>query len=563
MKKGITTLGISLLLAAAAQAQSAYPPMKAAAQIKQEEPPKNWFNLDNEQDGVKGMSVERAYAELLKGKKGRTVIVAVIDSGVDIEHEDLQGHIWTNEDEIPGNGIDDDKNGYIDDVHGWNFIGGKDGKNVYHDTYELTRLYAAYNKRFKEVDPATLSGKDKEDYDHYLEIKKAYEQAYAEAKQRYQQFMSIYEPFADACKKLKERLKVEELTPEVLNELEEDELQEEKATYLYLTQMRGLSEADMEEYKSYFEGLMKYGYNPDFNPRTIVGDNPEDINDRFYGNADVEGPDATHGTHVAGIIAAVRGNGIGMDGVADNVLIMPVRVVPDGDERDKDVALGIRYAVDNGAHIINMSFGKAYSPHKEWVDEAIRYAESKGVLLVHAAGNDGKNTDVEPNFPTKFFGNERNDDQQAQAWLEVGASSWANDPKEFVASFSNYGDKTVDVFAPGVAIYSTVPNNQYEDLQGTSMASPATAGVAALIMSYYPELTARQVKDIIMQSVVKYEGMEVNKPGSRNDMIPFDELCISDGIVNAYKAVQLAEEMTQGKSKKKKNKKKRKNKKRK
>lgn len=556
VKRSVSMLGLSLLLAASAQAQSAYPPMKAAVQIKQDEPPRNWFNLDNAQDNVKGMSVERAYAELLKGKKGRTVIVAVIDSGVDIEHEDLQGHIWTNEDEIPGNGIDDDKNGYIDDVHGWNFIGGKNGENVHQDTYELTRLYAAYSKRFKDIDPATLKGKDKKDYDDYLKIKQAYKEAYAEAEEGYRRFMSIYEPFSEACKRLKKRLKVAELTPEVLNQLEEGELSEEKGVYLYITQIRGLSEEDLEEYKDYFESRVKYGYNADFDPRAIVGDNPEDINDRYYGNNDVKGPDATHGTHVAGIIAAVRGNGIGMDGVADNVLIMPVRVVPDGDERDKDVALGIRYAVDNGAHIINMSFGKAYSPHKEWVDEAIRYAESKGVLLVHAAGNDGKNTDVEPNFPSKFFGNERNEKQQAQAWLEVGASSWSNDTKQFVASFSNYGNKTVDVFAPGVAIYSTVPNNEYKSLQGTSMASPAAAGVAALIMSYYPELTAQQVKDIIMQSVVKYEGVEVNKPGSLDEMIPFDKLCISDGIVNAYKAIQLAEEMSRGKSKKKSKKKK-------
>lgn len=546
MKK-YTVLVVLLVAMHVALAQSGLQP--AWQQHYNDTPPSNWYHLDEQQDGYRGMSVEKAYQKLLAGKKGRKVIVAVIDSGVDIEHEDLKANIWTNTGEIPNNGIDDDGNGYVDDVHGWNFIGGRDGQNVYHDTYEITRLYAAYKKRFENIDPATLTDKEKKLYNEYQSIKSEYEKAYEQARTTYRQFMTIYEPFQEAVLKLKDRLKVKELDVDMLTELEDDELEEERAIYLFVTQLRGISEEEMEEYKEYFEGRYKYGYNTDFDPRHIVGDNYEDWNDRYYGNPDVKGPDATHGTHVAGIIAAVRNNGIGMDGIADNVLIMPIRAVPDGDERDKDIANAIYYAVDNGAHIINMSFGKAYSPHKEWVDAAVRYAVSKGVLLVHAAGNDGKDTDVEPNFPTKFYGTVRDPKQQATSWLEVGASSWQEAEVEFVAPFSNYGKKTVDVFAPGVAIYSTVPGNTYKYLQGTSMASPAVAGVAALIMSYYPELTAEQVKDIIMQSVVTYNGKRVNKPGAQDASIAFEALSISGGIVNAYKALELAEKMSQGKSK--------------
>jgi subtilisin family serine protease len=303
--------------------------------------------------------------------------------------------------------------------------------------------------------------------------------------------------------------------------------------------------ASPEELEKYYNKVIKnaleYGYNPKFDPRKIVGDNPKKLREKGYGNNDVKGPDAFHGTHVAGIIAANRENALGIKGVAQNVLIMPIRAVPDGDERDKDVANAIYYAVDNGAHIINMSFGKAYSPDKKFVDEAVRYAESKGVLLVHAAGNDAKNLEEENNFPNRKYADTG---KEASNWLEIGASGWSNDNSKFVANFSNYGKSKVDVFAPGVDIYSTVPDkNAYKNASGTSMAAPATSGVAALIMSYYPKLTATQVKDILMKSSIKYT-QKINKPGEKGTNALMTDLCISGGIVNAYEALKMAEEMS-------------------
>jgi subtilisin family serine protease len=302
-------------------------------------------------------------------------------------------------------------------------------------------------------------------------------------------------------------------------------------------------DADLEEYLKelkeavdYYGVIVNYGYNENFDSREIVGDNISNLQEKNYGNNDVKGPDSNHGTHVAGIIAADRNNNLGIKGIADNVKIMVVRAVPNGDERDKDVANAIIYAVDNGAKIINMSFGKSFSPQKEAVDKAVRYAEQKGVLLVHAAGNDSEDIDVNKNYPSKFY----LDGKEAKNWIEVGASSAGSD-EDLVGSFSNYGRKMVSLFAPGVEIYSTVPDNKYKNNDGTSMASPATAGVAALLMSYFPELTALQVKDILMKSSRKFDNLKVQKPGGGK--VDFNQLSASGGLVNAYEAVKMAKAM--------------------
>ena len=297
----------------------------------------------------------------------------------------------------------------------------------------------------------------------------------------------------------------------------------------------------------HFDNQLKYQYNPDFNDRAaIVGDNPENSYERYYGNNDSRGPDASHGTHVAGIIAASRNNGKGMDGVADNVRIMSVRCVPDGDERDKDVANAIIYAVDNGATILNMSFGKSYSYDKAAVDKAVRYAADHDVLIVHAAGNDANNNDIGGNFPTKKFEKRGGlfKPKKAGNWLEIGALSWKSG-EDLPATFSNYGKKNVDVFSPGVAIYSTTPDNTYASYQGTSMASPACAGVAAIIRSYYPDLNVAQVKEIIRESSVKSENM-VKLPSKSRDpkavptMVKFSELSNTGGFASSTNAAVLA-----------------------
>ncbi|MFM7851503.1 MAG: S8 family serine peptidase [Flammeovirgaceae bacterium] len=440
--------------------------------------------------------------------------------------------------------MDDDLNGYIDDVHGWNFIGGKN-ENVNADTYELTREYIRLKKMFASSDTTKLNRRLADEFASYKKIKDKYQKLKAKNEQQYSLYNNIYRNLCQSVDTLKAHLKVDTLTPDLVKKFESNDVKLLFAKGFILNMFKNAGEdadieeliAELKEGVDYYEVIVKYGYNQNYNSRQIVGDNYLNLYERGYGNNDVKGPDPTHGTHVAGIIAADRKNDIGIKGIADNVKIMPIRAVPNGDERDKDIANAIIYAVDNGAKIINMSFGKSFSPEKEAVDKAVRYAEMKGVLLIHAAGNDGDNIDVDKNFPTKKYLNGK----EAKNWIEVGASAWgAND--EFVGSFSNYGKKMVSLFAPGVEIYSTVPNNQYKNESGTSMASPTTAGVAALVWSYFPDLTMAQVKDILLKSTRKFDNLKVQKPGSK-EMVLFSDLSSTGGLVNAYEAVRMAKEM--------------------
>lgn len=511
-----------------------------AQSVAAQELPRDWHLLDPATDKVQGLSVERTYAELLKGKPSRTVIVAVIDSGVDPEHEDLRDIMWVNPKEIAGNGRDDDGNGYIDDIHGWSFISGPGG-DVNQDTYELTREYVRLHARFGNSDGSGLSRKDRNEYQYYLRIKSEYEAGKGMDDQQYQMYRRMYQNLKFTLDTLRAVL-----GPEPYTEAQLKEFKTQNPALLFAKGMAAkflddapdgmLSSvlARVREGYDYLRNKVEYGYNPAFDPRTIVGDNYTNKLERNYGSPSVKGPDASHGTHVAGIIGAVRTNNIGMRGIADNVRIMSVRAVPDGDERDKDIANAIYYAVNNGAQIINMSFGKGFSPDKPVVDEAMRYAAKKGVLLVHAAGNDGKDVDQTPSYPSKSM----TTGKFTGAWLEIGASSAATD-ESLPADFSNYGRRTVDVFSPGVDIYSTTPDGGYQNNSGTSMASPAAAGVAALLMSYFPELSAMDVRDIMIQSSRKFDGLEVNQPGS-GEKTTMDKLCASGGLINAYTAVQMA-----------------------
>lgn len=515
-----------------------------------------WFLLDPETDQVQGVSVERTYNTLLKGKPSRTILVAVMDSGIDIDHEDLKDIIWVNEDEIAGNGVDDDNNGYVDDVHGWNFIGGKDG-NVAADTYELTREYARLRSKYENVDEDKVRRKDRKEFEHWKMIEDRFkrykaksENDYKTCQQQLDSYRSFYKNLTASIALIKDTYGVDEITPAMLDTLKTDDKDIELAAYFIKVIYQNTStEVSLEEIVSEFEYVIEHnggvcdhyktaveiGYNPDYDSRSIVGDNYEDTDERYYGNNDVKGPDPSHGTNVAGVIGAVRENGIGIDGIADNVRIMPVRVVPNGDERDKDIANGIYYAVDNGAQIINMSFGKGYSPHKEVVDKAVRYAESKGVLIVHSAGNDKDNNDIDDSFPTRFYTNGK----EAKNWLEVGASASGAGDTDLIGSFSNYGKKTVDFFAPGVDIYSTDPGDNYDSVDGTSFSSPVTSGVAAMLMSYFPDLKAHEIRDILRESTRKFDGLKVRKPDTLEE-VRFDQLCIAGGIINAYEAVRLA-----------------------
>ncbi|HQE33334.1 MAG TPA: S8 family peptidase [Flavobacterium alvei] len=485
-----------------------------------------WSHLDIIKDTIPGMSVDRAYAELLKDKKGKKVIVGIVDSGVDIDHEDLKAVVWTNKKEIAGNGIDDDKNGYIDDIHGWNFLGDITKENI-----EYERIVA--NKNL--VDEAT-----------YQEAKAVNDKNIAKSTTGKARLEEMIADATNADAVLTKYFGKSTYTKEEVNAISSQDAEINKSKMMI--QRVNSFEMTVPEFKTAvqkeLDGYIKVvnGDNLKTNYRKVLGDNPEDITDTKYGNNNVMGPDKEeilHGTHVAGIVAQVRNNGIGGDGIANNVEILTVRAVPDGDEYDKDIALGIRYAVDNGAKVINGSFGKSFSPHKQWVYDAIKYAESKDVLIVHAAGNDAKDIDVANNYP-----NDSDDkiNEFADNMITIGALNYEYGNK-IVARFSNFGKLNVDVFAPGVKIYASTPNNTYKLLQGTSMASPNVAGVAALIRSYYPKLSAKQVKHILMDSGVAIT-TDVIVGGKPNDVRPFSTLSKSGKMVNAYNALLMADKMS-------------------
>jgi len=484
---------------------------------------------------ITGISIDEALKGL-EGKNSKTVIVAVLDSGVDIYHEDLQGKIWVNKGEIAGNGIDDDKNGYTDDVNGWNFIGGANG-NVVYDNLEFTRVYKGLLDRFEKADYKTLSKQDKKDYERYLKMKKDYAKRVAEAEaelseiKQYEMILVMAKQFAA------NNTGKSEYALEDLESIEPKDEMEGALLEFAAMALDGEFDVQLKEALHHFQETLSYSYNLSMNTREIVGDDYANGQQRHYGNNDVKGERSEHGTHVAGIIAATRNNGIGVDGIAPNVLIMPVRVVPMGDERDKDVANAIYYAVDNGATIINMSFGKSISPEKHLVDAAVKYAESKNVLLVHAAGNDGKNNDAGGNFPNARLAGKKK--QRFTNWVEVGASSFSA-PPALVADFSNFGKASVDLFAPGDAIYSTMPDNTYKNESGTSMAAPVVSGVAAILRSYFPAYSAAQIRQILMYSVTPFAGTKVTVPGSsRIDDIK--NISVTGGVLNAAQAVRMAE----------------------
>ena len=479
---------------------------------------KRWSHLDLVKDTIPGMSVDKAYAELLKGKKGTKIIVAVVDSGVDIDHEDLKSVVWTNTKEIAGNKKDDDNNGYIDDIYGWNFLGDTDNEQL-----EMTRIVKKGDDGSEQFKLASAE----------LEKNKG-----ELAPQKQQVDMLIA-----ADKAVRAHLKKDNFTLEDVKAMQTTDptLVQYKGMFTQILSGTPKAEFDAQiiEYKDYVYDQLNYNLNTEFDGRKVLGDNANDMTNKHYGNNIVYGPKkegAKHGTHVAGIIAQVRDNKKGGDGIAsNNVQIMSVRAVPNGDEYDKDIALAIRYAVDNGAKVINGSFGKNYSPNRQWVYDAIKYAESKDVLFVHAAGNSSEDTDIENNYPNDSMDkiNEISDNV-----LEVGALNYEYGTG-VVAEFSNFGNKNVDVFAPGVKIYATTPNNTYTYLEGTSMASPNVAGVAALIRSYYPSLTASQVKHIIMDSGTPISKMVI--VGKNKEERNFSNLSRSGKIVNVYNALILAE----------------------
>jgi cell wall-associated protease len=489
---------------------------------------KSWSHQDPYTDSIPGMGVAKAYAYInAEGMTAKeTIVVAILDSGIDLFHEDLSGMLWTNKTEVADNGLDDDGNGYVDDIHGYNFLG-----DSYNEQVEVTRIVAQklgdvalQEKAKKELDKAFLKALG--DKAQYQQILQATETAHADFKKAFGQDSynkEDLENFETNSIMLKQKLNV-------------------------LTQMFTFVDSIPQAIKeikagvAHFSEMVDYNLNINFNGRELVGDNPYDISDTTYGNGNPKNSikEESHGTHVAGIVAAQRNNGLGANGVAQDVKIMAIRAVPNGDEYDKDIALGIRYAVDNGAKIINASFGKSYSPNVRWVYEAIKYAAEKNVLIVHAAGNEGENLDEpsHPNFPNDQI---NNGPEIADNVITVGALGPIYG-ENLVAEFSNYGLINVDIFAPGADIYASMPDNEYDFQDGTSMAAPGLAGVAALVWSYYPALTASQLKKVLMLSGVRTQ-IEVSLPSEPEQKTPFNRLSVSGRMVNAYNALILAKQI--------------------
>ncbi|HEY8931673.1 MAG TPA: S8 family serine peptidase [Mucilaginibacter sp.] len=514
----------------------------AQAPKKAPEPPKNWHTLDLKTDGFYGISLKQAYG-LIKGKKSKTVIVTTIDSGIDTAQKDISPILWVNPKEIPNNGKDDDGDGYIDDVHGWDFLGGKGGKVDFTETTEEVRQYHKLKDKFGNVASAP-AGQEKE-FAYWETVKANYDSTMAKSNAEIKDLTMEVNVLSATNHYIKRELKLGSDQTFKLADLSKihttnDTVNQSKTVWESVFSQIGEDSDNAKVLKDITEYYAKQNNNisPDLEARArIVGDDP-DVNDgKPYGNNVLKNADASHGTGVAGLIGAVRGNGYGIDGVADNVRIMSIKAVPNGDEYDKDIANAIRFAVDHGALVINMSFGKKISPHKDWVDAAFKYAASKDVLLVMAAGNDGQDVDAKPEFPNDTY----LDGSTTDNVINVGASGPKPDTS-LAASFSNYGKINVDVFAPGVKVTSIDTDAEFNTADGTSFASPIVAGIAALCLEYYPNLSAKQLKQIILESAAPVTGKTVIKPGGK-DKVDFASLSKTGGIVNAYRALEIASKM--------------------
>ncbi|MGY3214730.1 S8 family serine peptidase [Mucilaginibacter sp. HD30] len=517
-----------------------------AQQAPKADAPKNWHTLDLKTDGYYGISLNQAY-KLVQGKKSKTVVMATIDSGIDTAQNDLKGILWVNTKEIPGNGKDDDKNGYIDDIHGWNFLGGPGGKCDYTETTEEVREYNRLKPKYGTLTSAPAN--DAKGYAYWLKVKATHDETVQKSDAELKQYSPMMNALMVTSGYLKREMKLDaagtfkKADVEKLTTVANDTIAQSKGIWMQIFDQQGGDENNGKIIKELSDYMAKLNndLNPDLTTRkTIVGDDPDVQDGKPYGSGLVKFPDASHGTGVAGLMAAARGNGYGIDGVADNARIIAIKAVPNGDEYDKDIANAIRYAVDNGAKVINMSFGKKLSPHKDWVDAAFKYAAAKDVLLVQASGNDNQDVDVKPQFPNDTF--EDGSVTDMPNVICVGASG-ANKNETLAATFSNYGKKNVDIFAPGAKVTSIDMDAEFNTADGTSFASPIVAGIAGLILEYYPTLSAKQLKQVILQSATPLTGTMVLKPGSQTDKIDFTTLSKTGGIANAYRALQIAATM--------------------
>lgn len=523
-----------------------------ACQISFSQSSLNWHWKDLKADSVHGISLQQAYTILATlPNKPVPVIVAVLDGGIDTNHIALKNLFWVNKKEIPNNKIDDDRNGYVDDINGWNFLGGKDGRNIDKASDEKSRIYHKYKSLYEGqlVDTNSLNKIQKKQFLTWSKTAQEVEFSENDADN-----LSYIKMATNAIKKLGATI-IKELNDTNFTAEQLEPFQpigrvtlEAKMAYLRTVVILGVDKEApykevIQDLDEYIAGKEKAAISKIQAPapirEEIIKDNYFSLSDKYYGNNDITGPNARHGTHVAGLVASMPDSNWLVQAYYPTIKIMGLRLVPDGDEYDKDVALGIRYAVDNGAKVINMSFGKSYSPEQAWVDSAIRYAAQKDVLIIHSAGNEYYDLNQKEVFPTPYS-SLFND--TAKNMITIGATSDPNISGSLLTDFSNYGSKIVDVLAPGDKIYSTLPGvNNYGYLRGTSMAAPIVSHIAAMIRSYFPTLTAIQVKEILLQSArntaddaIAYEVPQHEESKTLNEMSKIG------GIVNAANALELA-----------------------
>lgn len=526
---------------------------------------RDWYKKDFEQDKVLGISLNKFHGlKKDKSTKREKVIVAVLDTQIELNHEDLKPSLWINKKEIPDNGIDDDKNGYIDDVNGWDFLGTKKGGYMVYENYEYVRIIREQGPKFQNVKRENVQSTELGDYDEFQRALKLYEtkdKFYKNWRKSLIFNIGIYKKVKDTLKRffpkedytynqldtLYKKYKINDKTYKQRRDSNDQDL---GALICYMMTNLEVGQTTLEHIqgqRAQLDSVIEKNINIDFEERREIGDNPNQL-EIGYGNnkigANIPGIQLIneHSTKVSGIIGANRKNKIGMDGFSDDIVIMPLHISASGDEHDKDIASSIRYAVDNGAKVINMSFGKQFSLHKDWIKEAFQYAENHNVLLVHASGNDGVNIDTNPFYPNDC--NYDGKDEISNNFINVGSIN-SNYGEKMVSYFSNYGKKNVDLFAPGQDIYTTCVGNKYESDSGTSLAAPMVSGAAALIWSYYPNLTVQQVKQIILESGTPIN-FDIIEPLT-NKKVPFSELSKSGKVLNVFNAMQLAEKISKGK----------------
>ena len=513
-----------------------------------------WSKQNYGKDMNNGISLEKLQTStLLTNPSEQNVIVAVLDTQTDIDHEAISEQLWINEDEIPNNNIDDDGNGYVDDVNGWNFMGFDNDGYFRYQNFEYTRIL-----RYKDdfLNKNSVYAKSDSllslEYDRAVITQKRYHRFYTNWAKSLDFSIDMWQTVTDSLIRffpdedydlntLDSLYSIYKINDKSYIKRRDDRDTDLGALIFYKIvdlETNTNSLKNVIDSKLQKDSIINYNLNVNVDRKlqfkrtgAFYGNNKLNINK--YSN--------NHSTEVISIIAgsATKEELISFH---KNIKVMPICISVSGDEHDEDVANGIRYAVDNGAKVINMSFGKQFSLYPEIVHQAFLYAQQHNVLLVHASGNDAIDIDATPFYPIDI--NYYTGEEGVQNFINVGAISKRTD-STMVSSFSNYGKKNVDIFAPGEYIHvAQATKKQYGYDSGTSLSAPLVSATAALLYLYFPKLSVFDIKECILESGNSID-KNVLKPGTKNEYVHFSELCSSGKILNVYAAFLMANKKSQ------------------